>query len=448
MPVKRVLDSLERAVQAGQEHMNIEIAKNPELKKAISIVEEFLRKNGRVCYGGQAINSYLPKKYQFYDSNKNLPDYDFFTPNGDRDSLDLIEMLRHAGFLEISKRIGIHKGTVKIYVNYYPVADITEIDADFYLQIRNKANSINGIHYTDPIFLRMMMFLELSRPKGMITRWKKVYERLELLDKAQPLETCKYTIPIFLQKSVMTDIFPTILDFVITNKKVYLGANIFLFYNYFSKKPLHIRSKQFMKQISPIFFLSHDAELDANILKNLLDESIEKREIIGYQNILPAMIGLYKDSILLCLIVQEEACHSYVTIPLLEKKVLRLASLDTFLTFLIGFYYRENDSLLPIHSLLCWIQTFDKVSRHYKHNPSKYIPRFASSCSGYQTSFASLLRSKAARIEAERQKERSVTRKNVPLENGTLGKIFPDKGDTVPEKSKIHSFFTRRKTKY
>ena len=66
--------------------------------------------------------------------------------------------------------------------------------------------------------------------------------------------------------------------------------------------------------------MSHDAELDANMLKNLLDVTIEKREIIGYQNILPAMIGLYKDSILLCLIVQEEACHSYVTIPLLEKR--------------------------------------------------------------------------------------------------------------------------------
>jgi hypothetical protein len=245
----------------------------------------------------------------------------------------------------------------------------------------------------------------------------------------------------------MTDIFPTILDFVITNNKVYLGANIFLFYNYFSKKSIHSRSKQFMKQISPIFFLSHDAELDANILKNILDETIEKREILGYQNILPAMIGLYKDSILLCLIVQEEACHSYVTIPLKEKKVLRLASLDTFLTFLIGFYYRENDSILPIHSLLCWIQTFDKVSRHFKHNPSKYIPRFASLCSGYQTSFASLLRSKAARIEAERQRQRSVKRNSIPLENGTLGKIFPDKNDTTQKKSKLHSFFTRRKTK-
>ena len=44
----------------------------------IKTVEEFIRKNNLICYGGMAINNILPKRDQFY-SNKDFPDYDFFS---------------------------------------------------------------------------------------------------------------------------------------------------------------------------------------------------------------------------------------------------------------------------------------------------------------------------------------------------------------------------------
>lgn len=401
---KKILSVLDKVVEDAQKKIDIETANNPNLKKAISIVEQFLRSSGRVCYGGQAINSYLPKKDQFYDPERNLPDYDFFTPNQKQDAKELIELFRLAGYTEISKRVGIHEGTTKLYVNFYPIADITEIDSEFYLHIRRKANVINGIHYTDPLFLRMMMFLELSRPMGMISRWKKVWERLDLLDKAQPLTTCTYTRPSFLKDHAMTKVHPMIMKYILTNKRVYLGANIFAIYTK-SRQSMEVKAKKLFNEIGPVIFMSHDADMDATNLKNMIDfiGPIQVKEITGYQSILPAMIGIYHENIMLALIVQEEACHSYFNIPV-STHVLRVASLDTFLAFLIGLYYREDDSILPINSLPCWIQIFNDLSHYYRKHPTKHIKPFSGECSGYQTSFASLLRAKGVRIEAARQK--------------------------------------------
>ena len=41
--------------------------------------------------------------------------------------------------------------------------------------------------YASPNFLRMSMYLELSRPDGDISRWEKVLKRLSLLNKNHPL---------------------------------------------------------------------------------------------------------------------------------------------------------------------------------------------------------------------------------------------------------------------
>jgi len=404
----RVLSVLKKVVDEAQRKIDSETAKNPSLKQAIAIVEQFLRGSGRVCYGGQAINSYLPKKDQFYDPERNLPDYDFFSPNERADTKELISMLKEAGYTEISRRVGIHEGTTKLYVNYFPIADVTEIDPEFYLHIRRKANVINSIHYADPIFLRMMMYLELSRPKGMLSRWDKVYSRLDLLDKAQPLTSCKYKKPMYLKDPSMAKAFPILMNYVLTNHRVYLGANIYAVYNTL-RKPISFKTRRLMREFGPVIFLSNDADMDARILKDLISDpgsTIEQKEILGYQNILPAMVGLYANSVLVALIVQEEACHSYFTIPIRprSKRSIRVASLDTLLTFLIGLYYREDDSILPINSLLCWIQIFTDLSKYYREHPTPYIKAFAEECSGYQITFASLLRAKGARIEAARQK--------------------------------------------
>jgi hypothetical protein len=153
---------------------------------------------------------------------------------------------------------------------------------------------------------------------------------------------------------------------------------------------------------APVVFFSPSADEDANAISDLTVSV--KNEILGFQNILPAMMVLTKGDSVICVIVQEEACHSTVTIPLTKGRYLRIASLDTLLTFMIGLYYRPDSLLMTQESLLCWIRNYIDLSNRYKAKPTKLFPAFSIECSGYQTSFASLLRAKAARIQAERQK--------------------------------------------
>ena len=45
--------------------------------------------------------------------------------------------------------------------------------------------------YCPPDFLRMSLYLELSRPKGDVSRWEKIFPRLRLLNKNYPMKRKK-----------------------------------------------------------------------------------------------------------------------------------------------------------------------------------------------------------------------------------------------------------------
>ena len=60
----------------------------------------------------------------------------------------------------------------------------------------------DGIHYVPPNFLRMSVYLELSRPRGDVSRWKKVYERIQKLNKHYPMSCPKHeeSLEVFLKE--------------------------------------------------------------------------------------------------------------------------------------------------------------------------------------------------------------------------------------------------------
>lgn len=418
----KVKKRLEQVVDQAMLRIDLESAQNPELRRAIQIVEVFLAKSGRVCYGGQAINAQLPQKDQFYDSSRSLPDYDFFSPEAEHDTDKLIETLREAGYNEISKRIGIHDGTIKIYVNYTAIADISQMIPEFYDIVYKKSSVVNGIHYADPLFLRMLMFLELSRPRGQVERWDKVFDRLKLLDQAHPLFKCKNKYPQIATSKEAEQLRPHIIRYMIKHNRVFMGADIHSIYKASGDgKSTETRTQFLLKGKAPVVFFSPNAEKDAQMISDMTASVIE--DVLGYQNMLPAMLILKKDDVPVCVIVQEEACHSTITIPLTKGRHLRMASLDTLLTFLIGLYYRPDSLLMTQESLLCWIRHYIDLSNRYKTRPTKLFPAFSIECAGYQTSFASLLRAKAARIQAARQRlssgRYSMTRAKKLLDFGT-----------------------------
>jgi hypothetical protein len=204
---------------------------------------------------------------------------------------------------------------------------------------------------------------------------------------------------------------PAMIRYILDNKLPYMGIDLHKIY--MKPGPIKRRMSDLLKDSSPVICFSPNAMEDASKLAEIT--STVTREYLGFQNILPAMIALYRNDVLAGIVVQEEACHSIIQFPVTRSSTLYLSSLDTAITFFIGLYYRDDIDYMPKHSLLCAIKHLIDLSNRYRVKPTKLFPDFSIECDGYQTSFASLLRAKAARIQAERQRVSSgrfeVTRK-------------------------------------
>ena len=147
-----------------------------------------------------------------------LPDYDFYSPNPISDAKELADIYFKNGFIDIEAKAGVHHGTYKVFVNFMPIADITYINPDLFNSIKKDSIKIDNIFYAPVNFLRMSMYLELSRPNGDVSRWEKVLKRLSLLNKYYPLkgDNCK-NIKIqrpFESNLSKSNIFKNIIDIV------------------------------------------------------------------------------------------------------------------------------------------------------------------------------------------------------------------------------------------
>ena len=178
---ERELEILRQAVDKSEERAGKRIANSPEIINIIKIVEEFIKENKLICYGGTAINNILPQQDQFYNKNIEIPDYDFFSPKALHHAKALADIYYSNGYTEVEAKAGVHSGTYKVYVNFIPVADITFTEDKLFKAISLESIIVNNIMYAPPNFLRMSMYLELSRPEGDVSRWEKVLKRLILL---------------------------------------------------------------------------------------------------------------------------------------------------------------------------------------------------------------------------------------------------------------------------
>lgn len=184
------MEQLEALVEVIQTENDKRAASDPLVKLALGEVETFLRNHPVLCYGGTAINNLLPKEDRFYNPETDIPDYDFFSRRPQEHAMMLANRLHEKGIKNIEVKPGVHLGTFKVFADFEGVADITHLDDDIFEKLWDAKVVKDGIHYVTPDFLRMSMYLELSRPRGDVSRWTKVYTRLQLLNKHYPI-VCK-----------------------------------------------------------------------------------------------------------------------------------------------------------------------------------------------------------------------------------------------------------------
>ena len=133
---KKELKILRKAVDEAELEIHKKLLNSKIIKNIIAIVEKFIKEKKLICYGGTAINNILPKEDQFYNYEIEMPDYDFFSPSALNDAKELADIYYKNGYEDVEAKAGIHEGTFKIFVNYIPVADITQLNSTIFTEIK------------------------------------------------------------------------------------------------------------------------------------------------------------------------------------------------------------------------------------------------------------------------------------------------------------------------
>jgi hypothetical protein len=379
---------LQHAIDENEKNEKISNKTNNEINKIIKIVEQFIVDKKLLCYGGTAINNILPKNAQFYDYTIEMPDYDFYSKNALFDAIELSDIYFKNGFKNIEAKAGVHEGTFKVFVNFIPVADITMMKSKLFNNLLKDSINIDGIHYVPPNYLRMSMYLELSRPKGDTSRWKKVLKRLNLLNQYYPLEKSKCHSIEFERKMennshLSEELYTTIRDYFIDEGVVFFGGYATSLYSKFMDK----KKQKELRYVPDFDVICEDYEKIAFKLKSLLKEKgFYKIKIIknkGFDELIPEYIEIRVDNETIAYIYKPIACHNYNVIHI-HKKEVKIATIETILTFYLTFLYvgiqKFNED-----RLFCMAKYLFDLNNKNRTNTEGLLKRFSIECYGKQT---------------------------------------------------------------
>jgi len=398
---------LRMAVDEAEDKMGRRVVNSDDVQKIIDIVEEFIRHKKLICYGGTAINNILPEEDRFYNKEVEVPDYDFFSQNALSDAKELADIYYKKGFLDVEAKSGQHHGTYKVFVNYMAVADITHMPKEIYNILKRDAISVDGLLYAPPNFLRMSMYLELSRPAGDISRWEKVLKRLSLLNKNYPITDINCNEVNFQREMENREnedkIYDTTKNALINQGVVFFGGFANTLYSQYMPKNL----KKKLENIADFDVLSNNPEKTADIIKERLHDNgvknvkIIKQDAVG--EIVPEHyeVKIGKDSILF--IYKPIGCHSYNILMMNGKKV-KVATIDTMLSFYLAFLYANKDYYKQfIDRILCMSKFLFDVQQKNRLSQKGLLKRFSITCYGHQETVEEIKAEKAKKYKEFKQ---------------------------------------------
>jgi hypothetical protein len=191
--IEKLEETLEDIVENAEKFRNNfikeKLLENPDDDYAIvsedriekyKIVKEFIQEKGLKIYGGVAVNSYLPKEEKLYDKN-DIPDYDIYSYDPWNHAIELADIFYKQGYKYCEAKAGLHKGTFKVFVDLWSVADFTYIPKKQFDLIKTK--KVNNLNVVEPLKLLENMYKEFSEPLYAPDRWEKVFIREKLLKK-------------------------------------------------------------------------------------------------------------------------------------------------------------------------------------------------------------------------------------------------------------------------
>ena len=361
-----------------------DMVQSTDTKKMIRLVEAFIASKKLICYGGTAINNILPKTDRFYDDAITVPDYDFFSPNALSDARELADVYHKNGFEIVEAKSGTHHGTYKVFVKYTPIADITHMDPGLFARLKKTAIVRDKIAYAPPNFLRMSMYLELSRPKGDVSRWEKVLKRMILLNKTYPLKDTKCapeTIhrQMSAREGLPTDMFHTIRRTLVKHDCVFFGSYaLSAYYRYATAK-----GRDTTTTVPDFDVISTQAADVAEKLRRAIGAA--RATVVAHENmgeVIPRHYEVKYEADTVAFLYEPLGCHNYNTVRL-QNETIRVATIDTMLSFYLAFIYSGK----PYHDtnrIMCMATYLFQVQRKNRLAQTGLLRRFGLTCLGHQ----------------------------------------------------------------
>jgi hypothetical protein len=394
---------LRMAVDNAEEKLAKRVVNSDDIKKMIVIVEDFIKVKNLICYGGTAINNILPLEDQFYNKDVEIPDYDFFTPDALSDSKELADLYYKNGYTDVEAKSGQHHGTYKVFVNFIPVADLTQLPKEIYTSLKKDSVRVSGILYAPPNFLRMSMYLELSRPAGDISRWEKVLKRLALLNKNYPLTSINCNDIDFQRemenKTNEDEIYENVKNTLVNQGVVFFGGYAISLYSQYMPKNLQKK----LEKVADFDVISHDPKTTAEIVvERLKDVGINKAKILNHKpigEIIPEHYEVRIENDTVAFIYKPIACHSYNILKIHGQKV-KIATIDTMLSFYLSFLYTNRDYYNEFSErILCMSKFLFDVQQKNRLQQKGLLKRFSIICYGHQESIEEMRAQKAKKFK-------------------------------------------------
>jgi hypothetical protein len=204
------------------------------------------------------------------------------------------------------------------------------------------------------------MYTELSRPDGDVSRWEKVFTRLQLLNTHYPLQGCTLSPT----KIVEDEIFKIVLRTFLENNVVFFGGFAVSLYTQPFFTTFDVLSLESKKVATRTLQKLNGAGFNAKIhIHEEIDEYLGKNYEINV------------DGKVVAYIYEPIACYNYNILTYKGRKV-KIASVETMLSFYLLFLYIGKKYDTP--RIICTCQYLIEALKNKK------IERFSLNCIGTQ----------------------------------------------------------------
>lgn len=287
--------------------------KRKNIEPILKEVRKFFSENKIVLYGGTAINLHLPKKLRFYNNAIDIPDYDGYSLNAKPTALNLFHKLVNRKYQFLLVKHALHEGTYKLSWEFKDIADITQINKNTYNFILKTSKTVNGLYIANVNLLKSNGYIELAMPKSSLFRWKKVFSRIKLLEKAHPLKIPQKSLlpdEVFTRidlPPVVSELLQEIYNFILINRLPIVGVSAMRYHLNLSKDSL-------VYNIGDLFRLIHILSI------NVYDTVHQIKKIISkYKNVEFKETNLLHDS---------DIIQGKISIDIFyEKKIYKIVSI-------------------------------------------------------------------------------------------------------------------------